>query len=179
MIFKRTLTAMPDVSKSVSLRIFLNGPFLGLFFFSSFRQTVNSKLFNKIWLWLNSNPGTRVSEVTALSTVPQHWWPDNGLKSSSNFSKLHFWLNKWCFKNTPKVTKHLGYFWKMICHYGLSKIAQSGSTGHTTNDFQKVVRGILVNIANRITMPHHLTSHMGKPPFFFTLINFEHWNMID
>ena len=107
-------------------------PFPCLFFFSSFRQTVNSKLFNKIWLWLNSNPGTRVSEVTALSTVPQHWWPDNGLKSSPNFSKLQFLLNKWCFKNTPKVTKHLGYFWKMICHYGLSKIAQSGKTGHTT-----------------------------------------------
>ena len=38
-----------------------------------------------------------------------------------------------CFQNHPKVSKYLGYFSKKICPHELSKIAQSGHTGHTYN----------------------------------------------
>ena len=32
------------------------------------------------------------------------------------------------FREAKKVTKYFGYFWKKICHLGLSKIDQSGHT---------------------------------------------------
>ena len=49
-----------------------NGPFPSYFvLFSSFLQTVSSKLFNKSCRWQETNPGPLVSEVTALSTVSQ------------------------------------------------------------------------------------------------------------
>ena len=48
-----------------------NWPFLTSFLFSTFLQTVDSKLLNKSCRRLNSNPGPLASEATALSTVPQ------------------------------------------------------------------------------------------------------------
>ena len=62
--------------------------------------------------------------------------PDNGLKKWPNFFlkmpkkvAAAVFTFKVMFENTPKVTKHLGYFWKTICYQELSKIPQSGDTG--------------------------------------------------
>ena len=67
-------------------------------------------------------------------------WPEIEVKSSQKFSrmaqKVATVVSTWkvmFFKRVPKVTRHLGYFWKKICQQELSKIVQSG---HTDDDIR-------------------------------------------
>ena len=55
-------------------------------------------------------------------------WPDGEIKISPNFSKTcpkinqsWFYLKSYVFQKSPKVTVHLGYFWKKNCSQELSK----------------------------------------------------------
>ena len=69
--------------------------------------------------------------------------PDDWIQSCPNLSKScpksshsSFYLKIASFKITWKVSNYFGYFCKKICRQELSKIAQSGHTGPSSNRFK-------------------------------------------
>ena len=97
-------------------------------------------------------------------------FPDVGIKSCPNFPNAAPKVSSAVFTKilffiiAKNVTKYLGYFWRKICCLELTKILQSGHTGH-------YIQLILMGRKRSSNIMHH-SSMAGLPFDWFGFSNF-------